>query len=225
MHQTVYRFRSNRLRFGFSLELLAAWCLPLLGSGVGNMIRAIVVGVALSVATASWAQSSSQSPAKPQKHEASSATAAKADQAFVTKAAGANMAEVELGKLAVERASRDEVKRFGQQMIDDHTKAGDELKTIAQQKQLDWPTALDAKHKALKDKLSKLSGENFDRTYMQEMVNGHRTVASELRMESQSGKDPEVKAWASKTLPTVEEHLKQAQDVNKQVASKYSTKR
>jgi putative membrane protein len=104
-------------------------------------------------------------------------------------------------------------------MVDDHTKANDELKTIAQNKSITLPSSIDAKHKAVADKLSKLSGDAFDRAYMQEMVNGHRAVANEFRTESKSGKDSDVKAWAAKTLPTVEEHLKEAESANKVVGT------
>jgi putative membrane protein len=146
-----------------------------------------------------------------------------ADDHFVMDAAHAGMAEVELGKLATEKASKDEVKKFGQQMVDDHSKAGDELKSIAQTKNITWPTELDAKHKAVRDRLMKLSGDGFDRAYMQEMVAGHQKVAAMVKTESTSGKDPEVKAWAAKTLPTVEEHLKQAREISRGVVGTTGT--
>jgi putative membrane protein len=135
------------------------------------------------------------------------------DHHFVMDVAHVGMAEVELGKLATEKASSAEVKKFGQQMVDDHTKAGDELKSLAQTKNITWPTGMDAKHAAVRDRLAKLSGEGFDRAYMQEMVAGHRAAVTAFRTESTTGKDAEVKAWAAKTLPTIQEHLKQAQDI------------
>jgi putative membrane protein len=141
--------------------------------------------------------------------------ATSADSTFVVKTAQANMAEVELGKVATEKAMRDEVKKFGQMMVDDHTKAGDELKTIATEKNITWPTETDRDHKALETKLSKLSGADFDRAYMQAMVDGHKKVAADVRKESTSGKDPDVKAWATKALPTIEMHLKQAEALNR----------
>jgi putative membrane protein len=155
------------------------------------------------------------------------ATAAKtmADDHFVMDVAHAGMAEVELGRMATEKASKDDVKKFGQRMVDDHTKAGDELKSIAQTKNMTWPTELDAKHKAVRDRLGKLSGEGFDRAYMQEMVAGHQKVAAMLKTESTSGKDSEVKAWAAKTLPTVEDHLKQAREISRGVVGTSGTKK
>jgi putative membrane protein len=145
--------------------------------------------------------------------------ASSADHTFIMKAAQGGMAEVELGQLAATKASSEQVKQFGQRMVTDHQKANDELKTLAQQKNITVPTDLDAKDKTEKDRLSKLSGEAFDKAYMQHMLADHRKDVNEFRKESTSGKDPDVKAWAGKTLPTLEEHLKMAQDANKAVGT------
>jgi putative membrane protein len=141
------------------------------------------------------------------------------DSMFVMKAAKGGLAEVQLGQLAADKASSDEVKKFGQRMVTDHSKANDELKSLAQQKNITLPTDLDAKDKATHDRLSKLSGAAFDRAYMQHMLADHRTDVNEFKKESTAGKDPEVKAWAGKTLPTLEEHLKLAQDTTKAVGT------
>jgi putative membrane protein len=141
------------------------------------------------------------------------------DQAFVMKAAKGGMAEVELGKLAASKASSEDVKKFGQRMVDDHSKANDELKSLAQGKNITLPTDVDPKDKATHDRLEKLSGAAFDRAYMQHMLEDHRQDVNEFRKESTSGKDPDVKAWAGKTLPTLEEHLRLAQDTNKAVGT------
>jgi putative membrane protein len=132
------------------------------------------------------------------------------DSAFVTKAAQGGMAEVELGNLAQQNGSSDTVKQFGKRMVGDHTKANDELKTLASDKGVSLPTALDAKSQATKDRLSKLSGAAFDRAYMQDMVTDHQQDVAEFRKQSTRGTDPDLKAFASKTLPTLEEHLKLA---------------
>jgi len=104
-------------------------------------------------------------------------------------------------------------------MVDDHSKANDQLKDVAQKENITLPTELDAKHKALRDKLAKLHGAQFDRAYMQAMVQDHRKDVSEFRHESTSGQNPEVKSFAAKTLPTLEEHLKLAQDDYKAVGT------
>ena len=145
------------------------------------------------------------------------------DQHFVMEAAKGGLAEVELGKVASQKASNDQVKKFAQRMVDDHGKANDELKSLAQNKNITLPTQVDPKDKAFEDRLSKLSGEQFDRAYMQHMLADHRKDVNAFRMESKSGKDPDVKSWAAKTLPTLEEHLKQAQDTNKAVGTSGST--
>jgi len=141
------------------------------------------------------------------------------DQAWAKKVAAGGMAEVELGKLATEKASSEEVKKFGQRMVDDHSKANDELKTIAQSKNITLPADVGAKEKALHDRLSKLSGAAFDRAYMQAMVADHREDVPEFRKEANAGKDPEMKAFAAKTLPTLEDHLKTAEQIGKTVGS------
>jgi putative membrane protein len=142
-----------------------------------------------------------------------------ADDAWVAKVAKGGMAEVELGKLATQKASADSVKQFGQRMVDDHSKANDELKTLAASKKITVPAEMGPKEKALRDRLSKMSGAAFDRAYMKAMVADHVEDVNAFKMESKSGKDPEIKAWAAKTLPTLEEHLKMARDDNRTVGT------
>lgn len=137
-----------------------------------------------------------------------------ADKKFVMDAAKGGLMEVELGKVAAEKGNSPDVKQFGQRMVDDHSKANDQLKSIAEQKGVTLPTDLDAKDKAMKDKLSGLSGDQFDKMYMHHMVMDHKKDVAEFKKESNSGKDNDVKNFASQTLPTLEDHLKQAQDVN-----------
>jgi putative membrane protein len=128
-------------------------------------------------------------------------------------AAEGGMAEVALGQLAAEKASSSDVKKFGQRMVDDHSKANDELKQLASQKNVDLPQDLSAKDKATKAALEKLSGEQFDKAYMKDMVKDHKKDVSDFRRESKSAQDPDVKKFAAETLPTLEDHLKQAQSV------------
>ncbi len=139
------------------------------------------------------------------------AVASSPDEAFMKKAAQGGQAEVELGQLAKDKGANDSVKSFGQRMVDDHSKANDELKNLASQKNVTLPTALSAKDQALKDRLEKLNGRAFDRAYIQAMVKDHREDVVEFQKESTSGADTEVKAWASKTLPTLREHLHMAE--------------
>jgi putative membrane protein len=134
-----------------------------------------------------------------------------ADSAFITKAAQGGMAEVRHGQLAADKASNSDVKQFAQQMVDDHSKSNDELKQLASSKGVTLPADIGPKHQAAHDRLSKLSGAEFDRAYMQHMVAEHKATVDEFRRESRNGSDPEVKAWAAKSLPTLERHLRMAE--------------
>jgi len=127
------------------------------------------------------------------------------------------MGEVELGMLALDKAASRDVKGFAQRMIDDHRKAGDELKAIATRKNFAWPAELSADAKALKDRLSKLSGAAFDRAYIDAMVSGHRDVLGVMQAEAQSGSDAELKAFAAKASSTVQAHLTHALEVQREV--------
>src|SRR5207302_11467093 len=107
-----------------------------------------------------------------------------ADKTFVKKAAAGGLAEVELGQLATEKASSEDVKKFGQRMVDDHGKANDQLKQVASEEHITLPEGLSAKDKATKDRLEKLSGAQFDRAYMRDMVKDHRQDVAEFEHAS-----------------------------------------
>jgi len=149
----------------------------------------------------------------------SSTAVSAADKAFVREAAIGGMAEVDLGNLAKEKASSADVKSFGDRMVTDHGKANDELKQWAEQNKVTLPTEIDAKHKAMHDRLSKLSGDAFDKAYMKDMVADHKADVAKFRTESKSAHNADLKAWAGKTLPTLEDHLKLAQDTAAKVGA------
>ena len=136
------------------------------------------------------------------------------DATFLKKAAAGGLAEVELGQLAQQKASSEEVKKFGERMVTDHTKANDELKAVAQKENVELPQEPSAKDKATKAKLEKLSGAQFDQAYMKDMVKDHRTDVSEFEHESNSAKDPAVKSFATQTLPVLKEHLREAEKLS-----------
>lgn len=135
------------------------------------------------------------------------------DKKFVRGAAEGGLAEVELGRLATEKASSDQVKKFGQRMVDDHSKANDELKQVASAEGIQIPDKLSAKDQMTKDRLSKLSGEQFDKAYMKDMVKDHTQDVADFQEESASGSDAAVKDFATKTLPTLQSHLQEAQQI------------
>lgn len=136
------------------------------------------------------------------------------DKKFMMDAAMGGMKEVAMGRLAVERGMSEDVKKFGQQLIDDHTKANDELMQIAQAKGMTLPTTLDAKHQMMVDKMSKMSGAAFDKAFKQEAVKDHKKDVALFQKEADKGMDAELKAFAATTLPTLKEHLGHAQEMS-----------
>jgi putative membrane protein len=136
------------------------------------------------------------------------------DRQFVKKAAMGGLAEVQLGKLAQQKATSDQVKMFAEHMVQDHTQANDELKAIATTKGDQVPAEPSEKHKAAMQKLQKLSGAEFDREYMKLMVADHKETVADFKKQAQSGKDADLKGFAASTLPKLEEHLKMAQSVS-----------
>lgn len=144
---------------------------------------------------------------------------ARADKSFVKSAANGGMMEVELGQVAAKNATSQDVKDFGQMMVTDHGKANDELKTLATNKGIKLPTQLKGMQKEKVDKMSKLTGDEFDKKYMKAMVKDHVKDVAKFKKASKEAKDPELKAWAEKTLPTLEQHLQRAREVAKKVGA------
>jgi putative membrane protein len=142
------------------------------------------------------------------------------DQGFLKEAADGGMAEVELGQLAMEKASSSDVKEFAQRMITDHGKANDQIKQIALRKSIQLPSEPSAKNRATKARLAKLSGEQFDKAYMSDMLEDHKKDVAAFKAERTNGHDPDIKHFAAETLPTLEDHLRQAETVNPKVAER-----
>jgi putative membrane protein len=134
------------------------------------------------------------------------------DQEFMNKAAQGGMAEVMLGQTASSKGTSPDVKNFGNRMVSDHGKAGDELKQLAQTKGVTLPSDVDDESKKMADKLSTLSGKDFDKAYINGMVDDHEKDVKEFEKASKDAKDPDLKAWATKTLPTLRDHLKMAKE-------------
>jgi putative membrane protein len=135
---------------------------------------------------------------------ASSNTAVLQDN-FWTKAAQGGMAEVELAKLALQKSQNADVKKFAQTMVTDHTKANNELKTLAAKKSVVLPTDIGS-HKSTMDDLSKLSGADFDKAYVDAMVEDHEEDV-DLFDDNTDNSDADIKAFTTKTLPTLKSHL------------------
>ena len=142
-----------------------------------------------------------------------------ADKEFVMKAAIGGMAEVQMGQTASQKGQNADVKAFGARMVTDHSKANDELKQLATTKGLALPTDLDAKHKKTADAIAAKNGKDFDKAYMTDMVKDHEEDVAEFQKESQSAGDADIRNWAAKTLPTLQEHLRMAKDTAKRTSS------
>jgi len=135
----------------------------------------------------------------------------KADKDFVMEAADAGLMEVKLGQLAMTNGESDEVKTLGKHMIDDHSKANNELKALASKKAVTLPETLTADAQKTYDDLSKKKGADFDKEYAHLMVKDHKKVIGKFKHEAEKGTDADLKSWASKTLPTLEHHLEMSE--------------
>ena len=143
-----------------------------------------------------------------------------ADRKFVENAARDGLAEVQLGQMAQQKAQHAQVKEFAGRMVTDHGKANEELKTLASSKGVQLPADTDKEHKGKADSLSKKSADKFDHEYMEEMVKDHKKDVKEFEKQSKNAKDADVRAFAAKTLPTLQEHLKMAEAAEKAAKGK-----
>jgi len=149
-----------------------------------------------------------RSPNSPAGGETSPNSLSSRDRTFVMQAGQLSMMEVELGRLAVQRGSSAGVKQYGQEMVEDHTRANQELMQLAMQKQVELPTEMSTQNTALMERLSGLSGTSFDTAYKQAMIDSHNQAIALFQAQSQQGQDPELKAWATQKLPNLQAHLK-----------------
>ncbi|MEA2491266.1 MAG: putative rane protein [Acidobacteriota bacterium] len=135
------------------------------------------------------------------------------DRSFAETAARMGMAEVQLSTNVSNRAQTQEVRSFASQMMAEHNRSNQELTTLAARKGIDPPADLDAKHKELDTKLAALTVRDLDRVYMQAMVDDHATAVTQFETAAAQLTDPDLKAWAAKTLPVLREHHRMAQEI------------
>lgn len=133
------------------------------------------------------------------------------DAEFAVEAADAGMLEVQLGTLAVTKASSPQVKQYAQMMVDDHSKANEELKALAQTKNITLPATLSNESQRIYDNFKEKTAKGFDKEYIDQMVKDHREVIDEFEEESKQGNDPEIKSWASAKLVALQNHLQEAE--------------
>jgi putative membrane protein len=139
------------------------------------------------------------------------AAVSSAEKTFATEAAQGGLAEVEMGQLALQKGTSPQVKQFAQRMVTDHTQANQELMQLAKSQNLNLPAKVDSKHKSDMERLRGMNGTAFDAAYMQHMVQDHQKDVAEFQKQAQRGSDPELKSFAVKYLPVLQQHLQMAQ--------------
>jgi putative membrane protein len=151
--------------------------------------------------------------AAPSWAERDASAAGTSAQAFMEAAASQGQMEVELGQLAQTRSARSDVKELAGRIVKDHTNTNDELHALAKTKNMQLSTSLDSKERTRYDRLAQLSGEAFDRAYLRKILSDHEHDVTEFRRASQSSEDADVRAFAARTLVTLENHLDHARRV------------
>lgn len=154
--------------------------------------------------------SDSKDVAKEQNDQKFDSTNIEDDTKFAVNAADGGMLEVQLGKLAQTNGFAQAVKDFGKQMVDDHSKANDELIATAKSKNITLPSTLSEDKQKMYDDLAKKKGTDFDKAYMDMMVDDHNEDISDFQKEADKGNDPDLKAWAAGKVPTLQHHLDMA---------------
>ena len=197
---------------GYSILIAAALGFAACGDTVGTNVVKVNSNTAVVVNTSNTTMNSNASNSMMNSN--SNKSVSSADKGFMDNAAQGGMAEVKMGELAVSKAANADVKKFGQQMVDDHTKANTELKTLAGGKNVTLPTDVNAEQKETFDKLSKLSGAAFDKEYVKDMVEDHEKDVAEFQKQTTAAEDSDVKSFATKTLPTLKSHLDMIKDIN-----------
>jgi len=132
------------------------------------------------------------------------------DSQYLVEAAETDMKEIEIGKLAQQKGTDPEVKAFGKMLIDDHTKSSGEVKTLASRKNISLPTSLTEKGKEAYDKLNEKTGLDFDKKFVEMMVDGHEKMIEKMNKAGEKAADEEIRVWASNKIPTLTTHLEHA---------------
>lgn len=177
--------------------------------------RLVPLAAAVALAGGAVAQQDTSAPT-----QAQARTLTQADTGFMNQAAQNGLTEVEASLLAQRKASNEAVKAFAKQMVADHTKANDELKALAARKGHELPTEPSLRQKAQIKLLSAMDGDRFDRNYAEQVgVAAHEETVTLFKKGARDAKDPDVKAFATKTLPKLEHHLEMARKLETQTAA------
>jgi putative membrane protein len=181
------------------------------------MIRTTLLTLAVSALALGAAAAPARSAASQHADRVHAANLSKEDRDFLNDAAQGGLLEVKLGEVAVKQAGSDDVKKFGQRMIDDHTKVNSRLADIARDAGVILPTELTKKQQDDVTKLSQLAGAKFDKEYMSRMVDDHEHDVKAFEKASKDSKDPALKQFAASTLPTLHEHLTMAKQIDDRI--------
>jgi putative membrane protein len=176
-------------------------------------VPAILAAVALLAAAACSSPSGLSETSGP------AASLSATDRTFISQAAYGSFGEVALGELAAEQASSPAVRQFGQRMVQDHTRMNEELAAIASQKGVTPPTAPDPGRQAVGAQLAQLQGAAFDRQYIQQQLGDHETTLTLFQGEAETGQDPQLRAFARKYAPVIQEHIAMLRQLETQVVS------
>jgi putative membrane protein len=176
-------------------------------------LAAVAASCAMAIAAVPAAAQSGNMPAATSSSDAAGkSTVVRGDRSLMNDLANGNHAEINMGKLALEKSQNPEVKKFAQQMVDDHTKALGELQELAQSKNVKLPDGAGPVNTTKATAMKALSGETFDNQYMKRGgVGAHESTLKLLQKVEANAKDADLKALAGKMKPTVQEHLKMAQ--------------
>lgn len=201
-----------------ALALLLAWALACKKTEQANTSDTAAATTDTSTSSASTAVSATDTSGTTTTNPStSSAPVSEDDKKFATKADEGNIGEASLGQMAAGKATNADVKAFAQRMQTDHTNANNELTSWAQSKGVTLPTQPNADDQKMSDDLSKKTGAAFDKAYMEAMVKGHDKTVAAFKDAQKTVKDPDLKAWIDKTLPTIEDHDKSAHDIAKKL--------
>jgi putative membrane protein len=174
-------------------------------------IGLVVVGVLLSIVITQRSSAGSNQSPEQASNGGKATNLTSEDRQFIHKAASAALGQLDLGKLALKKSLSNDVKNFGQQLVDDNAKQSDHLRELAAKKGVKFPARPPATLEAARNRLSNFSGTQFDDAYMAEMLKDHQRNVDEFRSESKATHDPEVRGFVTETLPILEEHLKKAE--------------
>ncbi|CAN5254036.1 DUF4142 domain-containing protein [soil metagenome] len=184
---------------------------------MNNYIKVFTIAVLISMSACGPKKNDAKEQAEEQNEAKFDDTRVERDAEFAVAAADGGLLEVELGKLAQSNAASTQVKSFGKMMMDDHSKANAELKTLAASKGIQLPAVLSEKNQKKFNDLADKSGKDFDDAYTDFMVKDHKEDIDEFQKEAEKGRDPELKSWAAGKVAVLEHHLQMAKQAEEAV--------